>query len=287
MITNILTYIDGRGSSENAAEAAMQLAVRHNAHVEGLHIRADPHDFITNAPVYSGIEAIEKFSDTFDREAAQIEERATGAFARVRHAHGVGEQKAGSKPTQPTAQWTVVSGSADTIVCQRARVADVCVVGRSGYGRDNSTTSVIESALFDSGRPVLIAPPHAPKSVGKDIVVAWNRSAAAASTLNSAMPLFDKAERICLVSVETGAKQGPPVEEAATYVERHGFTVDAKTLPLHNQGVGSTLLRYTHTHDSSLLVMGAYSHSRLREVILGGVTRHVLENATLPVLMVH
>jgi nucleotide-binding universal stress UspA family protein len=287
MITNILTYIDGRGSVENAAEAAIQLAIRHNAHVEGLHIRADPRDFITNAPVYSGIEAIEKFSESFDRWAAEIEERATGAFARVRDSHDVAEQEAGLRATQPTAHWTVVSGRADAIVCQRARVADVCVVGRANYGRDNSTTSVIEAALFDSGRPVLIAPPHRPKSVGSDIVIAWNRSAAAARTLNSAIPLFDKAERICLVYVDTGAKQGPPVGEAAAYVERHGFTVDVKTLPPHNQGVGSTLLRYAHTQKSSLLVMGAYSHSRLREVILGGVTRHVLENATIPVLMVH
>ncbi len=287
MITNILTYIDGRGSTENAAEAAFQLAIRHNAHVEGLHVRADPRDYITDAADYSGFQAIEKFTESFDREVTEVEKRATDAFAQVRDHHGVAEQEATPAVTKPTAHWTVVSGRADSIVCQRARVSDVCVVGRASYGRDNSTKPVIEAVLFDSGRPILIAPPQPPKLVGSDIVIAWNRSAAAARALNMAMPLFDEAGRICLVYVDTGAKQGPSVEEAAAYVERHGFAVDVKTIAPHSQGVGSTLLRYVHTQNSGLLVMGAYSHSRLREVVLGGVTRYVLENATIPVLMVH
>jgi nucleotide-binding universal stress UspA family protein len=287
MITNILSYIDGRGSAENAAEAAFQLAIRHNAHVEGLHVCADPRDYITNAPVYSGIEAIGKFSESFNHEAAQVERRATDTFAQVRERHGVAEQEAAPPVTRPTADWTVVSGRADSIVCQRARVSDVCVIGRASYGRDNSTTSVIEAALFDSGRPILVVPPQPPTSVGSDVDVAWNRSAAAARALNMAMPLFDKADRIRLVYVDTGSKQGPSAEEAAAYVERHGYAVEVKTMAPHSHGVGSTLLRYVHTQNSSLLVMGAYSHSRLREIVLGGVTRHVLENANLPILMVH
>ena len=285
MIANILTYIDGRGSTENAAEAAFQLAIRHNAHVEGLHVRAEPRDYITDAADYSGFGANE--NESFEREATEIEKLASDAFAQVRDHHGVVEQEAALPVTKPTAHWTVVSGRADSIVCHHARVSDVCVVGRAGYGRDNSTKPVIEAVLFDSGRPILIAPPHPIKSVGSDIVIAWNRSAAAARALNSAMPLFDKADHICLVYVDTGAKQGPSVEAAADYVERHGLEVDVKTIPRQNQGVGSTLLSYAHTQDSDLLVMGAYSHSRLREVILGGVTRYVLKNATIPVLMVH
>lgn len=287
MITSILSYIDGRDSAENAAEAAFQLAIRHNAHVEGLHVRADARDFITNAPVYSGIESLEKFTESFDREAALVEKQAMAAFTQVRERHGVAEQEAAPPVTRPTAHWTVASGRADSIVSQRARVSDICVVGRASPGRDNSTTRVIEAALFDSGRPVLIAPAQPSTSVGSDVDVAWNRSAAAARALNMAMPLFDKADRIRLVYVDTGSKQGPSAEEAAAYVERHGYAVEVKTMAPHSHGVGSTLLRYAHTQNSSLLVMGAYSHSRLREIVLGGVTRHVLENATMPVLMVH
>ncbi len=285
MITNILTYIDGRGSTENAAEAAFQLAIRHDAHVEGLHVRADPRDFITNAAVYSGFGAIEKFTESFDREAAQVEQRATDAFVQVRDHYGIAEQEAASPVTLPAAHWTVVSGRADSIVCQRARVSDVCVVGRASYGRNNSTKPVIEAVLFDSGRPILIAPPHPIKSVGSDIVIAWNRSAAAARALSMAMPLLDKADRIRLVYVDTGAKSGPAVEEAAAYVSRHGFNAETATIAAQSQGVASTLL--SDAQDADLLVMGAYSHSRLREIVLGGVTRHVLENATIPVLMVH
>jgi nucleotide-binding universal stress UspA family protein len=285
MITNILAYIDGHSSVENAAEAACQLAIRHNAHVEGLFVRTDARDFITNAPIYSGIESLEKFVQSFDRASEQREKRATDAFAQVRDRLGVSETKPAKG--RPTADWTAVSGQPQTIVCHHARVADVCVIGRGSNGRKNTTTPVIEAALFDTGRPVLVAPPQPPASVGGDVDIAWNRSAAAARALSMAMPLFDKADRIRLVYVETGAKQGPSAEEAAAYVERHGFAVEVKTVAPHREGVGTALLRYAQTQNSSLLVMGAYSHSRLREIVLGGVTRHVLENATMPVLMVH
>lgn len=285
MITNILAYFDGRGSDESAAEAAFQLAVRHEAHVEGLHVRVDARDFMTNAPVYSGIESLEKFTESFDRDAARMEKQATDAFNQARERHGVVEQEAISPITRPTAHCTVISGRASNKVCEMARVSDVCVVGRAGYGRDHPTTPVIEAALIDSGRPVLIAPPQPAKSVGGDILIGWNRSAASARALNTAMPLFDKADSIRLVYVDTGAKAGPSAAEAAAYIERHGFSVEAETMQPHSNGVASALL--WRAQNADLLVMGAYSHSRLREVVLGGVTRHILENATIPVLMVH
>jgi nucleotide-binding universal stress UspA family protein len=159
------------------------------------------------------------------------------------------------------------------------------VIGAGANQSTNSTSAVIEAALFDSGRPVLVAPPSPPQSVGGNLVVAWNRTAAAARALNTAMPLFDKADRIRLVYVDTGAKAGPSAEEAAVYVERHGFSVEIETIKSDSKAVGDSLLRYSQNAD--LLVMGAYSHSRLREVVLGGVTRHVLANAEVPVLMVH
>ncbi len=285
MITNILAYIDGRDSAENAAETAFQLATRHNAHVNGLHVRADVREFITNVPIYTGIESLTKFSDSFDRDAAQAEKHAIDIFMQVRDRHAAVDQQAAQPPVRPTANWTVIPGRADSVVSHRARVSDVCVIGRASYGRHNSRISVIEAALFDSGRPVLIAPPHPPASVGRDIVISWNRSAASARALNSALPLLDKADRIRLIHVETGAKTGPSVEEAAAYVAGHGFNPETVTLVPQSHGVASTLL--WNVQNADLLVMGAYSHNRLRDIVLGGVTRYILENATIPVLMVH
>ncbi len=285
MITNILAYIDGRDSAENAAEAAFQLAIRHEAHLEGLHVRADPREFITNAPIYSGIETLEKFVESFDRATEQQEKKATDAFTTVRDKYGVAEAEATASRAGATANWTVIAGQPEPIVCQRARVADVCVIGAGGNKSNDSTSAIVEAALFDSGRPVLVAPPEPPQSVGGNLVIAWNRTAAAARALNAAMPLFGKAERIRLVYVDTGAKAGPSAEEAAAYVERHGFSVETETIKPGGKGVGDSLLRYSQNAD--MLVMGAYSHSRLREVVLGGVTRHVLANAQVPVLMVH
>ena len=285
MITNILAYIDGRDSAENAAEVAFQLAIRHAAHIEGLHVRADPREFITNAPIYSGIESLEKFISSFDGATEQQEKKATDAFTWVRERYAVAEAEAASSQAEPAAHWTVVTGLAEPTVCQRARVSDVCVIGAGSNKSAKSTRSVIEAALFDSGRPVLVAPPEPPQSVGGNLVVAWNRTAAAARALNTALPLFDKADRIRVVYVDTGAKAGPSAEEAAAYVERHGFSVETETIEPDSKGVGESLLRYTQNAD--LLVTGAFSHSRLREIVLGGVTRYILANAEVPVLMVH
>lgn len=286
MISDILVFMDGRSSAENAAETAFLLASRHNARVEGLHVKADVRNFISHQPIYAGVDSLRQFSENFDRETASLEEGAHQLFCQARDNHGLVEQPGDDRgSTQSTALWNVVPGNLETVVCERARVFDVCVIGRDRYGSGNPTGKVIETVLFDSGRPVLIAPPHPPKTVGGYIIVAWNRSAASAKALSSALPLLDKAARVRLVYVDTGAKTGPSIEEAAAYVGRHGFAAEAVTIAAEGGSVASALL--TDAQDADLLVMGAYSHSRFRDIVLGGVTREILQNAPLPVLMVH
>lgn len=285
MITDILAYFDGLASAENAAEAAFALALRHDAHVAGLHVSADAQDFVAREPMLADRQSLRAFAEAFDRRVSELEHAARSAFEAARERHGVADQPPAPRAERPTAGWSVVAGTPRTIVAQRARVADVVVVGRSGYGRDNPTVPVIESCLFDSGRPVLIAPPHPPSSVGAYIVIAWNRSAASARALAAAMPLLDRAERIRLVYVETGAKAGPSIDEAAAYLARHGVTAETTTMAPERNSVASSLL--TDAQYADLLVMGAYSHTRFREVVLGGVTREMLQTAPIPVMMVH
>lgn len=285
MIASILAYIDIRGSGENTAETAFRLALRHNAHVEGLHVRADAGEFIAREPFYSNLDTLRSFSESFDREAAQREATSADAFATVAKRLDVAASDTVASADGPTAQWVVQTGTPRDVVSQHARVADVCVIGREHYGGGNPTMPVIEGALFDSGRPVLIAPPHAPDSVGGYVVIAWNRSAASARALAAALPFLDRAERVRLVYVDTGAKAGPSVQQAADYLKRYDIDAEAVTMAPERGSVASTLL--TDAQYADLLVMGAYSHSRFRDVVLGGVTRDILQNATIPVLMVH
>lgn len=261
MITNILAYIDGHSSVENAAAAAFLLATRHSAHVEGLFVRTDVSEIIPNAPIYAidgALAVVEKYVQSRDHETAQTERRATEAFAQIRGDFAFVEGDATSPTVFSTANWTVILGSLEHTVCHRARISDLCVIGRSSSSlKKNSITSVVNEVLLNSGRPVLVVPPEPLISVGGNIVVAWSRSAGSARALNAAMPLFHKADRLRLVYVETGAKKGPSAEEAATYLARHGFMPEVETIIPHDGSVGAALVRYAQGAD--LLVLGVPS----------------------------
>jgi nucleotide-binding universal stress UspA family protein len=143
---------------------------------------------------------------------------------------------------------------------------------------------VINVVLLNSGRPVLVVPPDPLTSVGGNIVVAWSRSAGSVRALNTAMPLFAKADRLRLVYVDTGANIEPSAEEAATYLARHGIESEVEIITPYDRSVGAALVRYAQ--DADLLVLGAYSLSYVCGAVLGRVTRHVRAHAQTPVLIV-
>lgn len=204
---------------KNAVTGAFLLAARHTAHVEGLFVRTDVSDIIPKAPIYAidgALAVVEKYVRSRDDETAQTEQRAKEAFAQYRDHFAFAEGDATSPMVHTTANWTVITGSPENIVCHRARLSDLCVIGRSSNLQKNSTTSVINEVLFSSGCPVLVVPPDPLTSVGGDIAVAWSGTAGSVRALNAAMRLFDKADRLRLVSVDTGAERGPLAEKAAT-----------------------------------------------------------------------
>ena len=146
MITNILAYIDGCSPVENAATAAFQLATCHGAHVEGLFVRTDVSDVVSNAPIHSidgALALVEQYIRSRDHETAQTEQRATEAFAQTRDHFAIAEGSASTPTVHSSANWIVITGSPESTVCDRARNSDVCVVGHSSDPKKNSTTSVI------------------------------------------------------------------------------------------------------------------------------------------------
>jgi nucleotide-binding universal stress UspA family protein len=145
----------------------------------------------------------------------------------------------------------------------------------------------LESALFESGRPVLIAPPTTPGSLGKNVLVAWNNSTEQARTMADAMPLLRLAERITILTVEGSTVAGPSGEQMARSLKLNGIAADTITLKPGKRSAGEVLLAKADELGCDLIVKGAYTQSRLRQMIFGGTTRHVLANAKLPVLMAH
>jgi nucleotide-binding universal stress UspA family protein len=146
----------------------------------------------------------------------------------------------------------------------------------------------LESALFESGRPVLIAPPTSPRSLASKVLIAWNCSTEQARTMADAMPLLRLAERITICTVEGATVAGPSGEQMARSLKLNGITAEPITLkPVGKRNAGETLLAKADELGCDLIIKGAYTQSRLRQMIFGGTTRHILANAKLPVLMAH
>jgi nucleotide-binding universal stress UspA family protein len=162
------------------------------------------------------------------------------------------------------------------------------VVGRPGVGRNEPRMTTLEAALFESGRPILMAPPAAPRSIGTNIVVHWNASTETARVINDAMPLLRIAERVTLLSVEGNLVTGPDVADMIGYLASHGVkAADAHVKPAAKGGAGEAILLEARKIGADLILKGAYTQSRLKQMIFGGATQHILQASDLPVLLSH
>jgi nucleotide-binding universal stress UspA family protein len=165
------------------------------------------------------------------------------------------------------------------------RLYDLTVLPRPG-ARGGRVTA-FEAALFDSGRPVLMAPPTPPTSLGEAILIHWNRSTETARAIALAMPLLVKAKRVHFVFVEGNSVSGPSTREAVGHLAAHGITATEKTVDPKGRGPGDAILQEAKAFGADLLLKGAYTQSRLRQMIFGGATSHILAKAELPVLFAH
>ncbi|WP_457089872.1 universal stress protein [Microvirga sp. P5_D2] len=147
---------------------------------------------------------------------------------------------------------------------------------------------LIEAVLMDSGRPLIVVPQDREAFAGSRIVVAWDGSAKAARALNDALPFLRAATQVELVSV-TGEKDLEhtllPGVEIAPHLTRHGLTVNVLVLPAKDGDVAETLRNHAHLTRADMIVMGAYVHSRLREMVLGGTTQSLLRNTPVPLFL--
>ena len=179
-----------------------------------------------------------------------------------------------------------MTGREEDLVAQQARLADLTVVPHPDAGEDVSSSDALHAVLFDSGRPVLISPQVAPAKIGTRVCLGWNGTAESASAVLAALPWMQQAEAVRILSADGYQRRGPAgagtgrLSGAAWRACRHRQC----SASVGNRSARGCWRRHGE-FGCDLLAMGAYSHSRLRQLILGGVTRHVLERAALPVMM--
>jgi nucleotide-binding universal stress UspA family protein len=183
--------------------------------------------------------------------------------------------------------WLDSAPDGDDFVGNYGRVFDVVVLARPDTGSSRPSLATIEAGLFESGRPILIAPPTPPERIGENILIAWNCSTEQATTTAFAMPLLKQASRVTVLTVQGpgGSVPGPSGEQLARYLARHGVAAEAVTVSPKGRSAGEAVLAHATSFGCDLLIKGAYTQSRLRQIIFGGPTRHILAHATLPVFM--
>ena len=183
-----------------------------------------------------------------------------------------------------TAGWSSVEGLADPVVGEAGRCADFVLVARPAGDDVEPTRRAFRAALFRTERPVLVVPPNPIGTFGKRVAIAWRDDARAAKAVLPALRCLGGAEQ---VHVLTCVRHGTAAPALPQILVDHGIRATLHVLPIGQGVFGQALLETAHALGADMLVMGAYAHSPLREALLGGVTRHMLAHADLPVLMRH
>jgi nucleotide-binding universal stress UspA family protein len=277
-IKNLLVVADSSDASESRIELAAYLAAEHGAHLVGLYVlpllepdpaRPDP--------------LIDKLVMAYIREDQELARAARLSFDAASDRHGI------------KGEWRTAGGFASEEAAIHARYADLTIVGQIDPGIRHAVIPplVPEEVAFAAGRPILVTPfSWKPNRIGRRVLVAWNARREAARTVSDALPILCKAEWVTVLVVNPekwaiSPHGEEPGAEIALYLARHGVKVQAEVANSEEASVCEVVRARAHEGRADLIVIGAYGHSRTRELILGGVTRDMLRDMTIPVFMSH
>ena len=294
-VATILLPLNGASTDAAALSLGLVLARRFPAHLQTLHIGVDGREVaplagegLSGAMVEEMMTAAAREAgrrladarDLFDRAVAEENRNGTPILL-LDHAPAV--PPGGNR--QASVGFRTSIGRTHDLVAHAARLADLIVVPHPVAADTVSSSEALHAVLFDSGRPVLIASRRIGPTIGRRICIAWNGTAEGASAVLSVLGWLGGAEAVQVLHSEEYQRRGPAAAELLHYLSAHGVQAEVATFRSVGGEVGAGLLAAAANFGADLLAMGAYSHSRLRQLILGGVTRHVLAHAELPVLM--
>lgn len=258
-------------------ETALKFAQRYDSYLEGFALRAAISDFVAADLIVADAWAVAETRDT------ELAKEARTLFDTFMTSHDV-PPATGDKGGFSYG-WTEAEAARDAFVGSYGRVFDIIAFGRPGSYPAGASMAAVEAALFEAGRPILIAPPKAPASIGDNIVVAWNRSTETARCVALAMPLLHAARKVTVLNVSGGMVPGPEGEDLARCLRRNGIAAGVVSVDSAGRNPGEVMLSEATKLGCDLMIKGAYTQSRLRQMIFGGATSHILAKTEMPVFM--
>lgn len=287
-IKSILCIFNGSQDELSALNTAFVLGETYGAQIRVLHVSSDPAAY---AGIYGeGIIASGAIIEAIERENAERMKKAKQYVVSFAAKHHLPLDRPEMPAHHASVRFTHLQGMADATMAHEGRLSDLIVIGRE----DKPVHDLITPALFDTGRPVLIIPPThdgiTREFKDKIVALAWNGSLQSARALYNAIPLLGRAEKLYILTVEKHGHAHDRASEAALmdYLRVHGIAPQGILVADGNyRSTGEALLLRARELGADLLVMGAYGHSMFREMVLGGVTEHMLQKSDLPVLLSH
>jgi nucleotide-binding universal stress UspA family protein len=284
-VKTILLPLSDTDAPGPVLETALGLAQRFEAHLDLLFVLRNPRHLLPYVTLGLSKHMRDSVLRSTEHDAHTAVEQAQQLFRRSCFDAGIPIVETRTVDSGASAAWHGVIGHEDELLAVRGRLSDLIVL--PGPVEVSPTTAVAEAALKATGRPVLIAPQQAEPIVGTRVGIGWNGTAEAARAVGAAMAYLHGAEAVTIFAGGHAERMNPAPQDLVAYLGWHGVDAEVQTIEAHDPHVGEALLAACAARGINLLVVGAYSRSRWREFILGGVTEHLLKSAEVPVFMVH
>ncbi len=276
-LRDIIVPIDRTESCKGRVDAALNLARAHGAHVTGIAVIYKPY-----IPPHAEVEISAEIIALREQGLREAAEEAGAAFQARLDESGC------------SGQWRIVEGDPLEVLAEQARYGDLLVLSQNKSAGDilPGGHEMPDRVILSAGRPVLVVPYiYAGAPIGKRAMIAWDAGRMAARAVHDALPILAKAENVTImVANPKPGKEGHgdlPGADLAAHLARHGVKATADHTISNDLEIGELLLSRAADDQADMIVLGAYGHARWRELVLGGVTAHLLEHMTVPVLMSH
>lgn len=290
-IKSILCIFNGVEEDElNAVNSALVLGKASGALIRFLHISPDPANCVV--PYSDGITLSVAMIEAIEKENAVRLKQAKQEIVSLTGIHHVPLDMPEPKLNHAAAKFIHRTGYLENIIAQEGRMSDLIIMGRGMASADTLYDANVVAALFNTGRPVMLVPNLKSPSherEHKTIAVAWKGTMEAARAIYNAMPFLEKADKVIVLTAEGHGEAYDLEAEAALmeYLSAHGIHAQGIVVAAGTRTPAEALLARAKDLKADLLVMGAYGHSRFREMLLGGVTNYMLEKADIPLLLSH
>jgi nucleotide-binding universal stress UspA family protein len=289
MIKTVLVHLRGAKTDSATLYAALQIARPFGAHLECLHIRPDLAVLISRArpaTLEGEADAILRAVETVKKQSAESAQRASDALSAFCVQERIRRGEVPDSSDQISASFREDIGSELDRLIVHSRRHDVVVVKGGGAEAGGLGSNEIGRLVLGAGRPVLLAPATPAREI-RTIVVAWKDTPEAARTVSAAMPILERARQILVVTAAEDDGQPSDHQGVADHLRWHGLNAEAHRIDPRGRDACDAVLETARAAGADLLVAGAYGRSRLSEVIFGGFTEGLLEDASLPVLLLH